>query len=117
MNKIIKKIFNSLLFVKNFLIILFQLKSHSTKMYEFLDDILSKMGKGDLNVKTQMIYDLHELLNKMYGIEYGVEHMTLSNKFINKMFNLKEEKDVIDKIRISIKNSVDLKTFIREFIK
>ena len=117
MSKIFKKIFNGLLFIKNFLIILFELKSHSTKMYEFLDDILSKMGEGDLNVKTQMTYDLHELLNQMYGVEYSVEHMTLANKFMNKMFNLKEEKDVIDKIRISIKNSLDLKTFIREFIK
>ena len=117
MSKIFKKIFNGLLFIKNFLIILFELKSHSTKMYEFLDDILSKMGEGDLNVKTQMTYDLHELLNQMYGVEYNVEHMTLANKFMNKMFNLKEEKDVIDKIRISIKNSLDLKTFIREFIK
>lgn len=117
MSKIFKKIFNGLLFIKKFLIILFELKSHSTKMYEFLDDILSKMGEGDLNVKTQMTYDLHELLNQMYGIEYGVEHMTLANKFMNKMFNLKEEKDVIGKIRISIKNSLDLKTFIREFIK
>ena len=51
MSKIFKKIFNGLLFIKNFLIILFELKSHSTKMYEFLDDILSKMGEGDLDVK------------------------------------------------------------------
>lgn len=113
----IKKFWNVLLCIKNFLIILFQLKSHSTKMYEFIDKIISEIGEGEEDTKTKMIYDLHSLLNDMYGIEYGIEHMTLSKKFIEIMFNIRNEKDVLEKIRESIKNSLDLKSFIKEFVK
>src|SRR5574343_777735 len=113
----IKKLWNVLLVIKNFLLILFQLKNHSDKMYEFIDRTISKMGDGEESTKTNMIYELHGLLNEMYGIEYGVEHITISRKFMNIMFNLQNEKDVLEKIRKSIKNSLDLKSFIKEFIK
>ena len=113
----IKKLWNALLYIKNFLLILFRLKSHSGKMYEFIDRTISKIGEGEETTKTNMIYELHGLLNEMYGIEYGVEHITISRKFMDIMFNLQNEKDVLEKIRKSIKNSLDLKSFIKEFIK
>ena len=43
--------------------------------------------------------------------------MTISKKFIEIMFNIRNEKDVLEKIRKSIKNSLDLKSFIKEFVK
>ena len=51
----IKKFWNVLLGIKNFLIILFQLKSHSTKIYEFIDRIISEIGEGEEDTKTKMI--------------------------------------------------------------
>ena len=114
---IVKKIWNWLLYIKNFLILLFQLKSHSDKMYEFLDNIISDIGLGEEVTKQNMILDLQKLFNEMYGIEYAIEHMTLSKKFMEIMFNIQNEKNVLEHIRSSIKNSMDLKSFIKEFIK
>ena len=54
----IKKLWNGLLCIKNFLLILFQLKNHSDKMYEFIDRTISKIGDGEESTKTNMIYQL-----------------------------------------------------------
>ena len=118
LNKIYEKLINIMLITKNFLIIFFEIKSHQTIMYEFLDRLMTDVSLTFNAAEEQnVINDIKKMLDEMYGEKFIIQHTTLATKLFYKIKNINKQNDFLKEIRVAIKGSYDLKSFLILFLK